>query len=242
MKRKIKRFLTLVKKDVRDCFTEKTALLMTAVPVVFALVFRLLFSDGGYGDMAEWITLVCLLFNLSLLPLSVLPLLIGEEKEQGTVPALLRAGVTPAAFLGSKALTALIVELFCSFLICLINGVTAQIGLCLLCNLLAALTLLPIGGLVGILAKDKNTVNVYSSFPVFFMMLAPIFFFLGSPLQTIKKFFPSTLLTEVLQPMFLGEAPPTSDLILASLVTAVWIAAGWTVFFWLFRRYGLKTA
>ena len=168
--------------------------------------------------------------------------MIGEEKEQGTVPALLRAGVTPAAFLGSKALTALIVELFCSFLICLINGVTAQIGLCLLCNLLAALTLLPIGGLVGILAKDKNTVNVYSSFPVFFMMLAPIFFFLGSPLQTIKKFFPSTLLTEVLQPVFLGAMPVMSDLILASLVTAAWIAAGWTVFFLVFRRHGLKIA
>ena len=187
---KIKRFLTLVKKDMRDCFTEKTALLMTAVPVVFALVFRLLFSDGGYGDMAEWMTLVCLLFNLSLLPLSVLPLLIGEEKEQGTVPTLLRAGVTPAAFLGSKVLTALAVELFCSFLICLINGVTGHLLLCLFCNLLATLTLLPVGGLVGILAKDKNTVNVYSSFPVFFMMLAPIFFFLGSPLQTIKKFSP----------------------------------------------------
>ena len=72
---------------------------MTAVPVVFALVFRLLFSDGGYGDMAEWITLVCLLFNLSLLPLSVLPLLIGEEKEQGNGAGdCCGRGVTPAAF------------------------------------------------------------------------------------------------------------------------------------------------
>ena len=114
--------------------------------------------------------------------------------------------------------------------------------LCLFCNLLATLTLLPVGGLVGILAKDKNTVNVYSSFPVFFMMLAPIFFFLGSPLQTIKKIFPSTLLTEVLQPVFLGAMPVTSDLILASLVTAAWIAAGWTVFFLVFRRHGLKIA
>ena len=76
----------------------------------------------------------------------------------------------------------------------------------------------------------------------FFMMLAPIFFFLGSPLQTIKKFFPSTLLTEVLQPVFLGAMPVTSDLILAFLVTAAWIAAGWTVFFLVFRRHGLKIA
>ena len=92
MKRKIKRFLTLVKKDMRDCFYREDGAFDDGGAVVFALVFRLLFSDGGYGDMAEWITLVCLLFNLSLLPLSVLPLLIGEEKEQGTVPTLCGRG------------------------------------------------------------------------------------------------------------------------------------------------------
>ena len=158
------------------------------------------------------------------------------------MPTLLRAGVTPGAFLASKALTALCVELFCSILICLINGVVAQIGLCLICNLLAVLTLLPVGGLVGILAKDKNTVNVYSSFPVFFMMLAPSFFFLGGPLQTIRKILPSALLTEVLQPVFLGETPTAFDLVLASLALAVclvWIAVGYVVFHIFYKKRGM---
>ena len=89
---KIRRILHLTGKGLRDCFTEKAALLVTVTPVILALVLMILYGNletSLGGSMYQWLLLMCTLFALALLPSCVVPFLVGDEKEKGTAAVLL---------------------------------------------------------------------------------------------------------------------------------------------------------
>ena len=162
---------------------------MTAVPVVFALVFRLLFADGSFGDMAEWMTLVCLLFNLSLLPLSVLPLADrgGERAGNGADTVAGRGyagGVSRVQSVDRPGCGAFLQFPDLSDQRCYRTSIALPV-----LHLLATLTLLPVGGLVGILAKDKKYGKCLQFLPCLFHDAGADFLFPRQPLADDQEIF-----------------------------------------------------
>ena len=140
----------------------------------------------------------------------------------------------------SKAAAAVIMELLDVVLICLIVGVKAEIlPVFLLLHLLASLSLVPVGGIIGIFVKDKNAANIYSTPVAFFMMLAPMLLLAGSSAaQVFNRLIPSTLVTEVMWPMSLGQTVTWPDFLFSLMITLVWMFAGTAIFFILLRKNG----
>lgn len=154
---------------------------------------------------------------------------------------LYRMGVQESEFIASKAVAATVVELVCGILLCLIAGVHNQMtAVHMLCNLSAVIAMLPFGGIVAIYAADKNSVNVYSTAGVFFMMLAPIFSMAGERAALINKILPSCPVTEVFVPLILGQTHAPGNILKAVGVTVLWFTAGMLIFYIIYKKNGLR--
>lgn len=237
----IKKWMNLFQKDVRDSLTEKTSLLMISVSIVFEIIlnFLSLYMEFEYPYTAN--LLMCSVFNLAILPMCIFPLLVAEEKEKQTASVLYRMGISERAFLMSKAAAAVAVELAVGVLLCLIVGIGYRLILVhALCNLFAAIALLPFGGIVAIYAADKNSVNVYCTAGVLFMMMAPIFSVAGGKLLFLNRWLPSCLVTEVYLPLMLEITPGGKDIVSAAGVTLAWFVGGMLIFYILYRKNGLR--
>ena len=84
---KMRKFWTLLKKDLWASAQDKMVLMMFFCPIVLAILFR----AAIYGP---WLILMAVtVLNMVLAPLCTCPLLIAAEKEQGTLPLLRRSKV-----------------------------------------------------------------------------------------------------------------------------------------------------
>ena len=83
----MRKFWTLLKKDLWVSAQDKMVLMMFFCPIVLAILFR----AAIYGP---WLILMAVtVLNMVLAPLCTCPLLIAAEKEQGTLPLLRRSKV-----------------------------------------------------------------------------------------------------------------------------------------------------
>lgn len=238
---KVKKMSVLIRKDIRDAVTEKTSLLMVSVPIVFSVLFKyIVFAVGK--EMLWYILYLCSFFNIALMPMCVFPLLVTQEKEKRTLPVLLRSGVSRREILGAKAAAAIGIEFVSAAVIGLVCELNLwQLVSYLALNILISVCLLPIGGIVGIFAVDKNSTNVYSTFGVLFMMITPLFSIERiNVLGDVCRLFPSALFSEVYFPWIQTGGLSWQQLAVSGGVTVVWFIAGGFIYLFLLKKYGLR--
>lgn len=233
---KPKRLYTLMKKDIVTCFTDKTTLIMLAMPVFFCVFCTMTMESLRDG----YILILCSIFNLSLTSICILPTLIADEKDKGTIIILYRAGVSNREFVGAKVG----VVMMLTFVIALLmffatHADTRALFVYLILNMMAAATLIPIGAIVAIFAKDQNSANVYSTLPILIFMLCPAFALESDVCKQFSKILPTNMIPAILFDYLKGPVPFTREFVFSLVVCLIWFFIGCVVFLYLYKKKGL---
>lgn len=237
-----KRIYTLMKKDLVTCFTNKTILLMLVTPLFFCIFYSWILENRGFGnDMEQYfVLLLCCQFNLSIMPVSMLPTLIAEEKEKGTIETLYRAGVRNREFICAKMAAVMIVMIGMSMIMFVVTKTSpAYLLLYLLLHILIALVLLPIGLIVAVIAGDQNSANVYSTVPVVVLMVCPAFSYEVGVLKRLSAFLPTNAISAILIPYIEKSVLFSRAGVLSVVCCTVWFILGMYIFHFFYRKTGL---
>lgn len=238
----LKKFLTLMKKDIVACFSNKSSLMMVLTPLFFCIFYSWIEETGsGVGDTAKYfVLLLSCQFNLSIMPVSVLSASIAEEKEKGTMYALFRAGVRNREFICAKMAAVMTVMLGMTLIMFVITKTSpAFLVLYLLLHILIAIVLLPIGLIVAVIAEDQNSANVYSTVPVIILMAFPVFSYSIGVLKKLSAFLPTNALAGILIPYIEKSVLFSRTGLLSVVCCMVWGVLGGYVFLKLYRKKGL---
>lgn len=247
-----KKIITLMKKDIITCFTNKSALMMLITPLFFCLFYTWICADRDVHMAKYFVLLLACQFNLSIAPVSILPTLIAEEKEAETMGILYRTGVGKKEFLCAKMAAVMVIMLVESLLMFLFTKMPPAFLLpYLLLHILIAVALLPVGLIVAVIAKDQNSANVYSTIPVIVLMACPVFSYELDVLRQLSAFLPTYALSEILvsyvekSALHAGsgifiEKPVwlTGSGVLAIICCVLWFCLGTCVFFRMYRKKG----
>ena len=82
----------LFKKDLKGCLSNKNILVSFLIPIVFCFIYQYMFSGLG-DDVNTYVLSMCAVFSISIIPSSILPVMIAEEKEKYTLRSLMLARV-----------------------------------------------------------------------------------------------------------------------------------------------------
>ena len=230
---------TLIKKDFKNCFSNKNLLASLAIPVGFCILYNYLFS-GIVGLESTYVLQMCAIFAIAIVPTTILPVMIAEEKEKYTLRSLMLAKVSGLEFLAAKlevCLTLTLIEALLVFF--LAGGQRAQLPLYLLMVLLSTLGLSFLGTIAGLAAKDQASAGTVGAPLLLIALIPPLFSGLSDMLAKFAVLVPTTSFQTIFfsaldgKPVFSGGNP------LAFAVCLVWIAAGYTVFHVFYKKRGM---
>lgn len=233
---KLKRIYTLMKKDIVTCFTDKTTLIMLALPIffcIFCTMVMVALSDG-------YILTLCSMFNLAITPVCILPTLIAEEKDKGTIVTLYRAGVSNKEFITAKIGAVMMITFVMAVLMFFVTHAdTRALFVYLLLNMMVAAALVPIGAIVAVFAKDQNSANVYSTLPVLILMVCPAFALEADVCKQFSKILPTNVISAVVFDYLKEPVAFTKECTVSLVVCFLWFLLGSAVFLYLYKKKGL---
>ena len=215
MKKHLRVLRTLFVKDIVDMFKNPNVLLMLALPLIFIVIYQ--FVDLGMSP--AYLLMLGVMMNLCLTPLSVLGMMIAEEKEKNTMRTLMLCNVTGGEFLAAKTL--------------------AVLAGTLLVDTVGSITMLLLGGLTGIVCRDQNSTGTIAGPLALVFMLPTMFAGMGGVLQKVASFVPTTATADL---MFLGLGHQSwmgANVLWDVAVLAVWTAGSAGLFALAFRKKGV---
>ena len=183
---------------------------------------------------------MCIVMTISIIPLNVLANMVAEEKEKHTLRSLMLANVSAADFLLSKAFVALVLMLIDGILIFLVcQEPIGYFVYFLIFYILASLSVLFFGALVGLLSKDQMSAGTLSSPLMIFLMLPPIFSQLNEMIEKIAVIFPTTSFQTLYLQLSTNQPFFNQDTVIAIIVCIVWIILGVIAFMYGYKKKGL---
>ncbi len=237
---KIKKVYTLMKKDIVTCFTDKNILIMITMPVLFCMFYTMIMSGHENVTDSGFILVLCSLFNLSITPVSILPALIADEKDKGTLITLYRAGVRNREFICAKMGAVMIITLLTAIIMFWTTRADTHIFLIyLILTLMVSAVLLPAGAIVAVLAKDQISANVYSTLPVLVFMTCPVLSFEADVCKQFSKILPTNIIVEILFHNVKEEVLITKGGLISILVCFLWFVLGVSIFFYFYKKKGI---
>ena len=230
---------TLFKKDLKSCLTNKTILLSVLIPVFFCLLYRFLFSGLGEG-LEDFVLNACAVFAISIVPTSILPVMIAEEKEKYTLRSLMLARVSGGEFLFSKIAVCLLLTLADAAAVYFLSASRPEDFLMYTAIiLLSSAGLCFLGAIAGLTAKDQASAGTISAPLTLLAMLPPLFAGFNDTIGKIAVIFPTTSY-QTLFTSASSDSSLTSGRNLAALaVCAVWIIGGAVLFNLFYRKKGV---
>lgn len=226
---RMRKFWTLLKKDLWASAQDKMVLMMFFCPIVLAILFR----AAIYGP---WLILMAVtVLNMVLAPLCTCPLLIAAEKEQGTLPLLRRSKVRGGEFIAAKSAAAVLTGIIAAVIIYLIAGEDrALLGEYLLLNAVIMISLLPYGLFIAVFARDQNSLNVYPIPGVLVFYVLPVFSMFHPLFGELARWVPTGLYSVIFRQTAPAEYNTFLDIpfFWSAIVCAVWFAGG-IVILWL---------
>lgn len=222
----------LLKKDIKDIRHNSSAVLMATMPLFFTVLYRFM-NLGGEQLPVEFVLSLGVLMNVSMLPISVMAMIIAEEKEKNTLRTLMLSNVSAGEFLISKAIIILCVAELVNILCFVITGAPFQLATFIPITLLTCICMLAFGATVGISSKNQMSTGVTAT-PITMLMLLPaIFGQVDEGIAKIARFTPSFAMLELL----IGE----SSKLFSLLVILVWIIVAVTLFVMTYAKKRLDT-
>lgn len=235
-----KKIVTLTKKDIITCFTNKSVLMMLITPLFFCIFYSWILAGRDTNMAKYFVLLLACQFNLSIAPVSILSTLIAEEKEAGTMGILYRSGVGKKEFLCAKMAAVMVIVMGeALFMFVFTKTDPAFLLPYLLLHILIAVALLPLGLIVAVIARDQNSANVYSTIPVIVLMACPVFSYELDVLRQLSAFLPTYALSEILVSNMEKGALRFGSGVLAIICCVVWFCLGTYVFFCVYRKKDL---
>jgi ABC-2 type transport system permease protein len=147
-------------------------------------------------DLNRFYLNLFLVMSLTMVGVFVVPYILVEEKEKGTLKAVLVSPATYADVVIGKALVGIFYALVAAFALMLFNnGFSGNIVVTVLAVVLGSVFLVQIGLLMGAAFKQMTQVNSWSSIVMITLMLPGMFGdFLPppQPIQTVMKLIPTS--------------------------------------------------
>ena len=230
----------LFMKDLKNCFVNKNVFLMLALPILFGVMYKFLLGDILKEATGSFVIVMCIVMTISIIPLNVLANMVAEEKEKHTLRSLMLANVSATDFLLSKAFVALVLMLIDGILIFLVcQEPIGYLVYFLIFYILASLSVLFFGALVGLLSKDQMSAGTLSSPLMIFLMLPPIFSQLNEMIEKIAVIFPTTSFQTLYLQLSTKQPFFNQDTVIAIIVCIVWIIFGVIAFMYGYKKKGL---
>ena len=229
----------LFKKDLKGCLSNKNILVSFLIPIVFCFIYQYMFSGLG-DDVNTYVLSMCAVFSISIIPSSILPVMIAEEKEKYTLRSLMLARVQGQEFLASKMLICLLMVLIDAAAVFFISGGNTEgfpvyIG----AALIGAASLCFLGALAGLTAKDQSSAGTLSAPLMLITMLPPFFYELNETVAKLAVIVPTTSFQTLYRAAVAGRGIFTGKCFTALCVCAVWIIGGYILFNIFYRRKGI---
>ncbi len=228
---------TLMIKDSKNCVSNKNVLFILAMPVLFCILYHYVLGDKL---QPKYVLQLCSIFTISMIPTSVLPMMIAEEKEKYTLRSLMLANVKGLEFLGSKLMVCLLLTLMDAVFVFAIAGEDfGDLPVYLLAIFLSSCGLLFLGAVAGLLSKDQASAGTVGSPLMMLVMIPPLFAGMNQTIEKMAVILPTASFQTILTSFIEDGRLMTQDNLVAVLVCMVWIIAGYTIFHVFYQRKGM---
>ncbi len=233
--RKVK---AIYQKEMVDMIKNVNALIMFALPLVFAVLYsKVMPIQEALG--ADWLLMLTVALNLCMAPLSLLPMIIAEEKEKNTLRTLMLSNVSAMEFIGGKVLAVYTATELINLLLFILIGVAwSQLSIFLLVTSLGSICLLVIGAVFGLLARDQMSTGLYSVTGMLLFLLPTVFSSFNSFFSSLSKIIPTAVIFRLFTMMVQGEGN-WIDWVSNLAVLLIWTFCSLIVFKWIFKRKGI---
>ena len=230
---------TLLKKDLKSCLANKNILVSVLIPIFFCLLYRFLFSSLGDG-LEDFVLSACTVFAISIVPTSILPVMIAEEKEKYTLRSLMLAQVKGGEFLFSKITVCLLLTLAdAAAVYFLSDGRPEDFPMYTGIILLSSAGLCFLGAIAGLTAKDQASAGTISAPLTLLAMLPPLFAGFNDVIGKVAVIFPTTSCQTLFTSAASGDSFSAGENLTALAVCAVWIIGGAVLFNLFYRKKGV---
>lgn len=230
---------TLMKKDFKNCMTNKNLLFSLAIPAGFCILYNYLFRD--ILEMSSiYVLQLCAIMAIALVPTTILPVMIAEEKEKYTLRSLMLAQVGGMEFLAGKVTVCMGLTFIDAVIVFfLAGGKPAWFVVYAVYVLLASLGLSFLGAVAGLMAKDQTSAGTIGAPLLLLVMIPPFFSMFGGVIEKISVLVPSTSFQTVFLSAVEGRSLLGRENLIADAVCIVWIVAGYAVFHVFYKRKGI---
>ncbi len=144
------------------------------VYIIMPLAFAFLYSNMDTLPK-DFVFSLCMVLNLSMVPVAMMGTIIAEEKEKNTLRTLMLHDIRATEILFSKALICMLFVMLNSILMFFIIGFSMnQFFVYQIVGLLVSLAVIFFGALVGLLAKNQMSAGLLS-IPFMAIFMAPLF-------------------------------------------------------------------
>lgn len=193
----------LFKKDLKDSAKNGNVMILLALPVLFALLYRFI-DIGGMQLPGEMRLMYAVLMNVCLVPTSFLAMIIAEEKEKNTLRTLMLSNVSAGQFLLSKALVTFLYMQLVNLAVFFVAQQPVE-GLVrfLTVTSAASLCMISVGALTGMVSRDQMSTSIILVPFMLLFMLPPIFGPLNELFGRVAKFVP----TNAMLALYFGVEP-----------------------------------
>ena len=230
---------TLVKKDFKNCILNKNLLISLLIPVFFCVLYRYLLN--GVADLSgTYVLQMCAIFAIGIVPTTILPLMIAEEKEKYSLRSLMLANVSGSEFLCAKLEVCVSLTFLDAMLVFFIaGGKMDYIVIYAVMILIASLGLSFLGAVAGLLSKDQTAAGTIGMPLMLITMLPPLFSGMSEMLSKAAIVVPTTSFQTVFLSAAEGERLAGKGNIIAVAVCVAWMIVGYAVFHIFYKRKGI---
>lgn len=230
---------TLVKKDFKNCMLNKNLLISLLIPVFFCVLYRYLLN-GVVGLSGTYVLQMCAIFAIGIVPTTILPLMIAEEKEKYTLRSLMLANVSGLEFLSAKLEVCVSLTFLDAMLVFFIaGGEMEHIVIYAMMILVSSLGLSFLGAVAGLLSKDQTAAGTIGMPLMLITMLPPLFSGMSEMLSKVAIAVPTTSFQTVFLSVSEGERLAGKENMIALAVCGAWMIVGYMVFHIFYKRKGI---
>lgn len=230
----------LLHKDLKLTLMNKNTLVMMVLPIIFAVLYGYVIPMGTSEESVNFIIILCQIMNLALVPVSLLSMMVAEEKEKNTLRTLMLSDVSAEEFLLSKSLVALLFMTVIALIdFVILKGVWMNLPIYLLASVLSSISLLFLGASVGLLCKDQMATGTLSA-PIMILIMLPAIFSIYNPwMHTFARFLPTTGFVDLYKVQAYHQSLLSFDALAAAAVMLVWIVLAALIFNFIYRKKGI---
>lgn len=232
----------LMKKDFRMLSGNKNTFFVLLLPILFCVLYTKVLPIGEQTGQIYPLVL-CEVLNLVCAPISLLSMMIAEEKEKNTLRTLIMSDVRAMEFLASKMFVVLLLMEVISVANYVIVGIDMKyFAGYILISTLASIGILFLGAAVGIMSQNQMSTGTLSTPLMLLLMLPPMFAGMNDVMEKIAFCLPTNAVVEILNGEYYKNIAFFSGSNLKYYgVCVVWIILGIIVFNVVYKKRGVDS-